>query len=226
MSRKKKLFRRIGPQLWSFAIAWLIRLVCATLRFSVDDRAGVRTQDPAHPLLWVFWHNRVFTVPVIYRKFLRRRRGAVLTSPSGDGEILSLTMKRFGVDSVRGSSNKRAGAAMKEMVDRLRAARRYDIAITPDGPRGPVYRLQPGVVKVAQLTGVPVFPIHVRYEKCFTLKTWDRFMIPKPFSRVHVVLDAFRTIPATEGAEAFEVERLRLEACLREGADSAKSFPS
>jgi lysophospholipid acyltransferase (LPLAT)-like uncharacterized protein len=226
MSRKKKLSRRIGPGLWSFVIASLIRLVGLTLRFSVEDRAGIREKDPDHSLLWIFWHNRVFTVPFVYRKFLRNRHGAVLTSPSGDGEILSRTMKRFGVDSVRGSSNKRGSAAMKEMVAWLKADARNDIAITPDGPRGPVYRLQPGVVKMAQLTGVPVFPVHVRYEKCFTLRTWDRFMIPKPFSRVHVILDEFRTVPPTDSDEAFEVERLKLEACLRAGADDEISSAS
>ncbi len=223
MSRKKKLSRRIGPGLWSFVIAWLIRAVGVTLRFSVEDRADIQKHDPEHSLLWVFWHNRVFTVPFVYRKYLPSRHGAVLTSPSGDGNILSMTMKRFGVDSVRGSSNKRAGAAMKEMVTWLKADARHDIAITPDGPRGPVYHLQPGVVKMAQLTGVPVFPVHVRYEKCFTLKTWDRFMIPKPFSRVHVILDAFRVIPPTDSEEAFEAERAKLEACLRAGADDGTS---
>jgi len=225
MSRKKKFSRRIGPGLWSFAIASLIRLVGVTLRFSVDDRAGILAKDPAHSLLWVFWHNRVFTVPYVYRKYLRGRHGAVLTSPSGDGEILSLTMRRFGVGSIRGSSSKRAGAAMKEMVRWLRSQARHDVVITPDGPRGPVYCLQPGVVKVAQLTGVPVFPVHVRYEKCFTLKTWDRFMIPKPFSRVRVVFDAFRVIPPTDGDAAFEAERRKLEACLRAGAEEGNPSP-
>ncbi len=216
-SKRKILARLVGPRAWSYLIAALIRLIGLTLRFRVDDRAGVMSDDPKHSLIWVFWHNRVFSVPFIYRKFLKSRHGAVLTSPSGDGEVLTEVMKRFGVDAVRGSSNKRASAALKELVTWLRSDERHDIAITPDGPRGPVYELQPGIVKVAQLTKVPVFPIHVRYEKCWKLKTWDQFLIPKPFSRVYVVFDEFEVLPRTRTDEEFEELRTELERKLKGG---------
>lgn len=216
--RKKrfKLSRLIGPGVWSFLIAALIRLVGLTLRIRVDDRAGLRERDPEHPLIWVFWHNRIFSMPFIYRKYLKKRHGAVLTSPSGDGEIIAKVMARFGVGSVRGSSNKRATAALKEMVRWLNSDARNDLAITPDGPRGPVYELQPGVVKVAQLTQVPVLPIRVRYEKCYTMRTWDKFMIPKPFSRVYVVIDPFEVLPGTDSDEGFEKVRMALQVKLQE----------
>ena len=216
--RRFKLSRLIGPGVWSFLIAGLIRLIGVTLKFKIEDRAGMRENDPEHSLIWVFWHNRVFSMPFVYRKYLKKRHGAVLTSPSGDGEIIAKVMARFGAESVRGSSNKRGGAALKELVRWLRADTRNDIVITPDGPRGPVYELQPGIVKLAQLTQVPVFPVHVRYEKCFTLKTWDKFMIPKPFSTVHVVFDKFEVLPKTDSEEEFERVRAALEAKLVAGA--------
>jgi lysophospholipid acyltransferase (LPLAT)-like uncharacterized protein len=195
-------------------IALLIRVVCVTLRFRLDDRSGITKNPPEGSLIWVFWHNRVFSVPFIYRKFLRERSGAVLTSPSRDGEIIAQVMKRFGCAAVRGSSNKRPAAALKELVGWIKGGN--DIAITPDGPRGPVYRLQAGVVKVAQLTKVPVFPIHVRYSKYFRLKSWDRFMIPWPFSRVDVTFGELHQVPRTRSEEDFETQRLELENILKQ----------
>ena len=187
----------------------LIRAVCVTLRFRVDDRAGMMGRAPGSSVIWAFWHNRVFSVPYIWRKFLRQRSGAVLTSPSGDGEIIAQVMRRFGADAVRGSSNKRPAAALRELVTWVKDGN--DIAITPDGPRGPKYELQPGIVKVAQLTKVPVFPVHVRYSKCLRLKSWDGFMIPWPFCRVDVTLGELHQVARTRGDDEFETERVRLE---------------
>ena len=198
-------------------IATLIRAVCITVRFRLDDQGGISKRAPKDPLIWLFWHNRVFSVPFIYRKFLSERSGAVLTSPSRDGEIIAQVMKRFGCAAVRGSSNKRPAAALRELVGWLKGGN--DIAITPDGPRGPVYELQAGVIKVAQLTKVPVFPIHVRYSRCFRLKSWDRFMIPWPFSRVDVTFGELIEVARTRSDEEFEAERLKLETILRQTTD-------
>lgn len=187
--------------------------MCVTLRVRIDDRAGILKSPPSSSLIWAFWHNRVFTLPYVYRKFLPERKGAVLTSPSGDGELIAQVMKNFGVDAVRGSSNKRAAAALRELVTWVKGSN--DIVITPDGPRGPKYVLQPGIVKVAQLTKTPVFPVHVRYSKCFRLKSWDGFMIPWPFSRVDVTFGEYHEVARTRGDEEFEIERQRLEDVLK-----------
>ena len=197
----------------SFAIAALIRLVGVTLRYRADDRSGVVENPPEGSMIWGFWHNRVFVAPLIYKRFLRSRSGRVLTSPSGDGEIIAQVMARFGVGSVRGSSNKRPAAALRELVAWLK--RGDDIAITPDGPRGPVYQLQPGVIKLAQLSGVPILPIRIRYSRAITLKTWDKFQIPLPFSRVDVVFEPLREIPRRMDEEGFEAERAGLEKILQ-----------
>ncbi len=194
-------------------VALLIRAIGATLRWRADDRAGVLDLPADRPLIWVFWHNRVFGMPLVYRKFLKRRKGSVLTSPSGDGEIIARVMAKFGVGSVRGSSNKRPAAALREMVALLKGG--GDLAVTPDGPRGPVYELQGGLVKVAQLTGVPVLPIRLRYSRAITLKTWDRFQIPLPFARAEVVFEELVEVPRELGDEGFEAVRAGLEAKLK-----------
>ena len=166
-------------KLLGFVIAALMRVVGITLRLRLDDRAALRGQNPEGSLIWVFWHNRVFGLPLVYRKFLRRRHGSVLTSPSSDGELIARVMGHFGVSSVRGSSNKRPSAALRELTRCLNDGQ--DIAITPDGPRGPVHQLQAGVIKVAQLSGASILPIRMKYGRAITLKTWDRFQIPLPF---------------------------------------------
>ncbi len=200
-------------KLLGWSIATLIRIVGLTLRLRLEDRSGVRSDPPEGPMVWVFWHNRVFAAPLVYRKYLRRRSGKVLTSPSGDGEIIARVMATFGVGSVRGSSNKRPAAALRELVKLLRGG--ADVAITPDGPRGPVHELQPGVVKVAQLAGVPVLPIRMDYRRAITLRTWDRFQIPLPFSRVDVVFEELQSLPRTADEASFEAQRSALEEVLK-----------
>ncbi|MCB1091975.1 MAG: lysophospholipid acyltransferase family protein [Verrucomicrobiae bacterium] len=193
--------------------SWMIGIFGLTYRFQVEDRAGIMKQRPDHPLLWAFWHNRIFSVPAIHRRFLGDRSGAVLTSPSRDGAIIAATMRCFGVASVRGSSNKRGPAAMLEMVEWVEAG--FDIAVTPDGPRGPRYRLAPGLVRLAQRTGAPVLPIRIDYESAWVFhRSWDRFRLPKPFSRVRLVFEPYQTIDPDADGDTFEAERLRIESIL------------
>lgn len=193
--------------------AFLITLIGKTLRFRVEDRAGIGEKRPDHSLIWTFWHNRIFAVPMIYRKYLREREGAVLTSPSRDGAVIAATMRCFGVASVRGSSSKRGAAALLEMEKWI--ADGYDLAVTPDGPRGPRYRLAPGLVKVAQRTGAAVFPIRIEYESAWVFeKAWDHFRLPKPFSRVRVIFEPYQWVDAEAEGDRFEQERARLETIL------------
>ncbi len=215
--RKKLTDSPLVAGLLSWFAATSIRALGATLHFTHEDRGGVVASPPAEPLLWVFWHNRIFITPFVYQKYLPGRRGAVLTSPSGDGEMIARVLARFGVGAVRGSSNKRGGAALVSMIDWVK--RGQDIVVTPDGPRGPKYYLQPGVIKLAQATGARIFPIHLKYSSAWKLKTWDAFLIPKPFSKVRVVFDELWEVADGEGKDVVESERARLEAHLKaEGA--------
>jgi lysophospholipid acyltransferase (LPLAT)-like uncharacterized protein len=126
-------------------------------------------------------------------------------------------LQRFGIRPIRGSSSRRGGAALVEM--KRAADNGYIIGITPDGPRGPRYHLNPGLIKLVQIAGGSVMPMHVTYSRCWRLKSWDGFMIPKPFARVHITFDALHTIPQTADDEAFEYERAKLERMLRQADD-------
>lgn len=199
---------------WIGAIgARLIRLWLWTIRFETTDHAGVLATPPQKPLLWCFWHNRLFVMAPMFEKFFPGRRGAALASASKDGAVIAAVMERFGIRAIRGSSSRRGATALIEMK---RAIENGEItALTPDGPRGPRYRINPGVIKLAQLTGGTILPIHVRYSRFWRLKSWDGFMIPKPFATIHVTFAPLHHVAPTSDEAAFESERVRFENVLR-----------
>lgn len=182
-----------------------------TLRFELDDRADIAGKTPGAPLIFVAWHNRLMLFPYVLRKFRRETRGYALVSASRDGAIVGDFIKRFGrgFDVVRGSSSRRGAGALMQLADCI--ADGADVAITPDGPRGPVYQLGPGIVFLAQKTGADVVPVSFEFPNSWRLKSWDRFFLPKPFSKVHVIFGKpYRVQPTTSEIE-FEAERTRLQ---------------
>lgn len=209
-SRPKSLPLKI--RLLGFLISLVIRTISLSLRIRVNDQCGILKQRPEKALIWAFWHNRILVTPWLYNKHLSDRHGAVLTSASKDGEVLAETMRNFGVSAVRGSSSRRGGQAMVELVKWIRDGR--DVVIIPDGPRGPSYRLQPGIIKLAQKTGADIFPILVDYQNYWELKSWDRFRLPKPFSKVVITLAGYESIDSEIDDQGFEQERLRIERVL------------
>jgi lysophospholipid acyltransferase (LPLAT)-like uncharacterized protein len=202
-----------GSSLLIFVSDAVARLLVHTLRFCIDDQAGVLgTSEPR--LVWLFWHNRLLVVPHLLNRYLRERKGCALTSASKDGEVVARFLAKNHVHPIRGSSSRRGAIAMRELIRMIENG--HDAAITPDGPRGPKYHMSPGPVMLAQRTSAKVLPIHIRYSRYWSLKSWDEFQIPKPFARVEVTLLPLESVAATESAEAFEQERARLEAVLRD----------
>jgi len=197
----------------------LARLIFSTIRLRMNDRSGFLTSPPEGPRIMVFWHNRIPAISIGFlRHYPRRhptRKGvSVLTSPSKDGDILAGVMANLGMGSVRGSSSRRGSTAIRELTTLLESG--VDLAITPDGPRGPKYSLGPGAVFLSQKTGIPIMLLHARYHNAIRLKTWDSFAIPLPFSRVDITIDPYMTIDPE--ATDLESERLRIETLLKEQA--------
>ncbi len=189
--------------------AILIRLFSLTMRWRLHDPDGLVENPPDRPMIWTFWHNRIFVVPTLYHKYLSSRKGVVLTSASRDGDIIAALVARFGCDAVRGSSSRRGSAALLGLIDWIRDG--YDVAIVPDGPRGPRYRLGPGVIKLAEVTGALILPVRIEYGSSWVFKSWDLFRLPKPFSTVDVYLGPCTAVRSGLDDEAFEAERLRVE---------------
>ena len=188
-----------------------------TLRWDVAPgaRAQIRwlREHPDARFIAAMWHNRILVMAFSWERFLSRHRPrpCVLTSLSSDGELLASFAAGFGIDAVRGSARRRGATALRELVEPVR--RGHDIFITP-GSRGPRYGLKAGLVSLAQLSGALVIPVGVEFSRCWRLRSWDGFMIPKPFARVTLrVGEPFR-VPQTRTDEEFEAERQRCEDAL------------
>jgi len=193
----------------------LIRLLCVTLRYRVIDEAGFFTDSGLRPLIILIWHNRILAMPVVFKRYYSKRKGLlVLTSASRDGAYLSEMVGRFGVGSIRGSSSRRGAPALLDLFRALRQG--YDLCITPDGPRGPCYKMSAGAILVSQRCKAPLMPLHIEYSSCWRLKSWDAFMIPKPFSKVVVTLMSFIDLDPSDSEEAFEAQRLQVEQIMAE----------
>jgi lysophospholipid acyltransferase (LPLAT)-like uncharacterized protein len=197
----------------------LMQAWCSTLRFEIIDRCGLtRPGGLPGPVIYCLWHNRIFTMPAAWKKACgRHRQAVVLTSASHDGAALARAVGVFGIGSVRGSSSRRGVAALVAMRKALRE--HTDVCITPDGPRGPKHVIQPGIVKLAETSGAPIVPIHVEYSSCRELRTWDRFAIPAPGSKVRVIFDEALAVPGGLSEDDFETWRRRLEEIMLRGAD-------
>ncbi len=195
---------------WLIAFGFhLLKLLGRTLRYEIDDRAGIIGQPVARNYIGALWHNRLLIFPLVLRRFFSNRRGAALISASRDGELLSDAIHRFDYDVIRGSSSRLGATALLQLGDVL--ANGGDVVITPDGPRGPAYEIGPGMVFLAQKTGAEVLPINMEYSSCWRLKNWDRFIIPRPFSKIRVIIGRPEQIRPTSSDEEFEAERLRLQ---------------
>jgi lysophospholipid acyltransferase (LPLAT)-like uncharacterized protein len=198
------------PARWLIAVGFrLLQLWVRTLRYEIDDRAGVIGKPADENYIGALWHNRLLIFPFMLRRFFSDRRGAALISASRDGELLADAIKRFGFDVVRGSSSRLGASAILQLTDVLASGR--DVVITPDGPRGPAYELGPGIIFLAQKSGAAVVPINMEYSSCWRLKSWDRFILPRPFAKIRVIIGQPHRVRSTSTADDFEAERLRLQ---------------
>jgi lysophospholipid acyltransferase (LPLAT)-like uncharacterized protein len=193
----------------------LVNLWCATLRYKVVDEAGFFDNSSSGPVVILFWHNRILALPAVFRRYYRKRKGLlVLTSASRDGAYLSEFVRCFGMGSVRGSSSRRGALALLDLVRNLEAG--FDLCITPDGPRGPRYKLGPGALLLAERCRVPLMPLHIEYSAFWRFNSWDGFVVPKPFSTVSVTSLPMIKIGASETDAAFEEKRKLVETQMTE----------
>lgn len=194
-----------------------IRGLAGTVRFTLDDRPGYFKGQPREKLIFAIWHNRLALSVILYRRFILKfapeRRMAGMVSASRDGGLLAQILEHFGIEPVRGSSSRRGPQALREMVSFGECG--YDLAITPDGPRGPRYEVQEGVISTAQLTGQPIVPVSYHLNWKIRLNTWDRFQVPLPFARCDITVGKVLRVPREASDAEREKLRQQLEAELR-----------
>ncbi|MGH7989154.1 MAG: lysophospholipid acyltransferase family protein, partial [Limisphaerales bacterium] len=166
--------------------------------------------------IYCIWHNRLALCMKLYFAFGKHRSKAGmagLVSASRDGAFLAAILERFGVQPVRGSSSRRGPQALLELT--TLAEQGCDLAITPDGPRGPRYVVQEGAMSLAQITGLPIVPVSYRLQWKIQLKSWDGFQIPLPFSRCEIFGGRVFQMPREATDAEREELRRQLETELR-----------
>jgi lysophospholipid acyltransferase (LPLAT)-like uncharacterized protein len=205
---KLKIEGRLARWLIAFGFR-LLQLWGRTLRYEIDDRAGVVGRSVTENYIGALWHNRLLVFPLVLRRFFPERHGAALISASRDGDLLADAVRRFGYDVVRGSSSRLGASAILQLAQVLASG--GDVVITPDGPRGPAYELGPGIIFLAQKSGAAVVPMNLEYSRCWRLGSWDRFIVPRPFAKVRVLINRPHRVKSTVTPEEFESERLALQ---------------
>jgi lysophospholipid acyltransferase (LPLAT)-like uncharacterized protein len=189
----------------------VFKLLRFTMRFEIRGMDAVKPlMDSNEMLLWIFWHGRMLMMPALPRRKALR----ILTSKHRDGELISRMIGLLGVKSIRGSTTRGGVSAFRACKRALEKG--YDVVLTPDGPKGPRYTVQPGIIELAKLNNVPIIPVTFSCTSGKVFSSWDRFMIPYPFSKgVYYYGQPFR-IPSGSTRQQREVLRDRLEKYLQE----------
>ncbi len=186
-----------------------IGLLCRTLKWRVEGAEYYEDirRTGRQPIL-ALWHGRI--LPGLF--YLRHRGIVVITSRNFDGEWIARVLARYGFGTARGSTSKGGAAALGQLRRDLAAGRAA--AFTLDGPRGPARVAQPGAVWLSGATGNPILPFHIEAQRYWTLSSWDRTQIPKPFSRVAIVFGPPLNVGSSHAAEIARMQR-EVESSLR-----------
>lgn len=190
----------------------LVKALSATYRVRLYDPENEQTVLDRHQsLIYASWHQRFFPGITF---FSSRKPIAIMISQSRDGEMVARVVDILGWRSVRGSSTRGGVAALKRLKDLARAG--YKIGHIVDGPKGPFGYVKPGLLRIAQVAGKPVVPTITSAQKKWVFNSWDRFMVPKPFSRVIIRFGDAIDVPAELDGDAFEQKRVSIEQCLKD----------
>ena len=191
----------------------LIRLYTLTLRLRIESEAGWRAHlEGGGTVLLCCWHQQFFAAIRHYRTY-RHYRPSLMISRSADGELIAAVARRTGWRAVRGSSSRGGRSALAKMIRAVRESRFG--AHVVDGPKGPAFRVKPGLIRLAHRAGAAVVPFYVTADRAWYARSWDRFMLPKPFARVVLRFGDPIELPPTNDAEEFERQRRQVEAVMR-----------
>lgn len=191
----------------AFCGLWLLGRTTRKFYAGAAEELRARWQRGEQTII-AFWHGRILLMPFPYRG----RKACILNSAHRDGEIITRVIKRFGVTAVRGSSTRGWLRGLKGMLEAYRQG--YDLVVVPDGPRGPRYHAKSGVLQLARATGAPIFPVTYGAAWALTIPSWDRLLVPLPFSRVVYIVGQPIRVPADASAAQLEEKRQALEHSL------------
>jgi lysophospholipid acyltransferase (LPLAT)-like uncharacterized protein len=211
-------FQRLSLTLVSWLVPALIALIGSTLRVSfLWEEGSIGSLDNVHPGIYPFWHRCVLPATWIFRK----RKLAVMTSRSLDGEYIARVIARFGYVPIRGSSTRGGQRALLEMQTYVSSG--MGAAFTIDGPRGPRYVAKRGPIQLAKATGVAITPFYVAVERKWVLNSWDRFVIPIPFSRAVVRVAPKIYVPRDADEALLEAKYREMQSALERITELAEA---
>jgi hypothetical protein len=198
-------------------LVWLLlSAISLTIRYRWTDRSGLREGKLTGATIYCIWHNRLALSMVCYFRYIRHHCDtpglATMVSASKDGALMAAVLDCFHVQPIRGSTSRRGPQALRELSSWSK--KKFTLALTPDGPRGPRYIAQPGIIALAQLTGMPIVPVSYNLSWKISVKSWDRFQIPLPFSRCDMFFQPPIHVPREATDTDRESFRLQLEQSL------------
>jgi lysophospholipid acyltransferase (LPLAT)-like uncharacterized protein len=221
--RRQLAARLLPPLVWG-----MIRLIWKTCR--VETVLGQQHMDALlagnSPFIPCYWHQQqIFCVRYLLDQAIadKRLKLGYLISPSADGDIATGMFGSQGVHIIRGSATRGGAQALREIYQRIRQDGISPI-VTPDGPTGPIFKTKPGVAMLAQLSRAPLLPLAYCASRVWHLRSWDRFMLPQPFSRVVIVLAAPLTVDKEDMADGFAAACLRLDERLDQAYSTCRSY--
>jgi lysophospholipid acyltransferase (LPLAT)-like uncharacterized protein len=203
------LKQRILVRLTAFGLYFLFHAIGKTLRYEIEGWENLeRVEREGKQPIYCFWHDRIFAGTY----FFRNRKIIVMNSLSFDGAYMARFVQKLGYGSVRGSSTRGGTGALVEMIRLMRSG--FATAFTVDGPRGPRYEAKLGPVLLSKKTGDPMLPFLLECKRFWTVGSWDRAQIPKPFSQVKLMIEKPIQVSENASDDELEVKRLELQSAL------------
>lgn len=212
-----KLHKKLGPVLVPRIGPWLIRRLGGTWRLRTEGEPVTETEAAGGAVLYCFWHGDLL-VPM----FAYRGSGTVvLVSGHRDGVMLQKVLATLGFNTVEGSITRGGAMALRGLLSSAKKGNR--LCVPPDGPKGPIHKVKKGVLYLASRANLPVVPAGVAASSSWRLRSWDRMVIPRPFSSVVVYRGKTLQIPRDADNDALEAWSLKLESAINDAREQARN---
>jgi lysophospholipid acyltransferase (LPLAT)-like uncharacterized protein len=208
------VLHRLKTQLFGCVGYCVVQGICGSNRLTISGLERIEDSVSQGHNIFALWHSRLFYLVYFYCHHVKSPKTSILISLSRDGDYGQALVRWFKQDAVRGSSSRGGARAAWALAARLAAGN--NLALTPDGPRGPAFQVQDGIIRLAQVTGATIIPASYDASRKWTLKSWDRFILPKPFGRIHLAIGEPFRVPSEASASDVKTYCQRLQDSLTE----------
>jgi len=201
---KKKLKHYIQVVLLPYILSLLVRFIYLTSKKTFHHPSEI----PNEPFVLAMWHGQLLMQALNYRKFKANGNIKVIVSEHRDGQTIRKVVSHLGVGALEGSSTRGGVKALLGAIKSLKNG--IDVAITPDGPKGPIYEVADGIVAISNKTNAKILPCKIKASSYWQMKSWDKFLIPKPFGKIDFFIGEPFSIEGLNSSEAKELIKLKL----------------